>query len=165
MYDWLSEIEEGHEIEAVFFDLTKAFGSVPHKQLICKLESIGLNSYLIHWISNYLTNRRQSVVLNGETSTPLPVISGVPQGSVLGPLLFLLYINDINDLKLSRGSKLVLYADNILLYRTIHSADEYDLLQQDINSLGVWSLLNHLCLLYTSPSPRDATLSRMPSSA
>ena len=81
---------------------------------------------------------------NGQTSTSLPVISGVPQGSVLGPLLFLIYINDINELVLSMGSKLVLYADDILLYHPIVSESDYTLLQLDVDALGIWSLLNHL---------------------
>lgn len=144
VHDWLGSMEDGHEMGAVFFDLTKAFDSVPHRQLICKLRAIGLDDYLVSWISNYLTNRRQSVVLNGETSDLLPVTSGVPQGSVLGPLLFLLYVNDVNDVGLSEGSKLILYADDILLYRKIYTEQDYAVLQQDVDSLGVWSLLNHL---------------------
>ena len=84
------------------------------------------------------------VVLNCVASDPLPVTSGVPQGSVLGPLLFLLYVNDVNDAGLSEGSKLILYADDILLYRKIYTEEDYVALQQDVDSLGVWSLLNHL---------------------
>ena len=105
-------MEDGHEMGAVFFDLTKAFDSVPHRQLILKLRVIGLDDYLVSWITNYVTNRSQSVVLHGETSDLLPVTPGAP-----GPLLFLLYVNDVNDLGLSEGSKLILYADDILLYR------------------------------------------------
>ena len=84
-HDWFTLLEEGKEISAVFFDLTKAFDSVPHRQLIAKLEAIGLNVYIINWIKNYLTHRTQTVVLNGASSQPLPVLSRVPQGSVLGP--------------------------------------------------------------------------------
>ena len=112
---------------------------MPHRQLIAKLEAIGLNAYLINWIKNYLTHRTQSVVLNGASSQPLPVLSGVPQGSVLGPLLFLLYINDTCDAGISNGSKIVLYADDILLYRAVDSPDDYVLLQHDVNTLGAWS--------------------------
>ena len=133
-------MEKGNEVAAAFFDLTKAFDSVPYRHVINKLETIGLDKRLIKWITNYLTNRCQSVVLNGQTSESLPVIPGVPQGSVLGPLLFLLCINDINNLTLSPGSKLVLYADDILLYRPIVSENDYTLLQQDVDALGVWSL-------------------------
>ena len=144
VHDWLNSMEDGHEMGAVFFDLNKAFDSVPHRQLISKLRAIGLDDYLVSWITNYLTNRSQSVVLHGETSDLLPVTSGVPQGSVLGPLLFLLYVNDVNNVALSEGSKLILYADDILLYRKKFIEKDYAALQQDVDSLGVWSLLNHL---------------------
>ena len=137
-------MEDGHEMGAVFFDLTKAFDSIPHRQLISKFRDIGLDNYLVSWITSYLTYRNQSVVLHGETSDLLPVTSGVPQGSVLGPLLFLLYVNDVNDVALSEGTKLILYADDILLYRRIYTEKDYAVLQQDVDSLGVWSLLNHL---------------------
>ena len=84
------------------------------------------------------------MVLKSETSNQLPVSSGMPQGSILGPLLFLLYVNDVNDVVLSEGSKLILYANDILLYRQIHTVQDYAVLQQDVDSLGVWSLLKDL---------------------
>ena len=123
--DWLEMMESGIEAAAVFFDFTKAFDSVPHKPLIEKLQAIGLDVYLVQWITDYLTNRTQFVVVNGVSSKPLSVISGVPQGSVLGPLLFLIYINGITELPLSPESKLVMYADDILLYRPIRQASDY----------------------------------------
>ena len=92
VHDWLSSMEDGHEMGAVFFVLTEAFDSMSHCQLVSKLRAISLNEYLVSWITNYLTKRSQSVVLSGETSGPLPVTSGIPQGSVLGPLLLSLTV-------------------------------------------------------------------------
>jgi len=142
--EWFKISDDGADVGAISFDLSKAFDSVPHKALLEKLKDIGLNRLLLKWITDYLTNRKQQVVVNGETSEELPVLSGVPQGSVLGPLLFLIYINGIDDIPLSPGTKLVIYADDVLLYKPIRSAVEYALLQKDVDAVGRWSTINHL---------------------
>ena len=89
-----------------------------------------------------LLNREQSVVVNGVESEFVQVISGVPQGSVLGPLLFLIYINDVASIELSVNTKLSLYADDMLLYKVITSSEDYAELQEDINLIHNWSVNN-----------------------
>ena len=102
-----------------------------------KLAALNINAYLLQWLWDYLSNRSQYVVVNGTPSHLTRVTSGVPQGSVLGPLLFLIYINDITD-NHSLNCSLSLYADDIILYRTINSQRNFTLLQQDINALQRW---------------------------
>ena len=143
---WLSTLEHGHELCAVFFDYRKAFDSVPHRPLLEKLESLDFDVHILHWVTDYLTNRSQKVVVNGQSSSSAPVISGVPQGSVLGPLLFLIYINDLAKINLKDGAKLTLYADDVLLFRTINSSDDFAALQQDIDKVASWSCTNSLAL-------------------
>ena len=88
-------------------------------------------------------SQRSQYVVNGESSTFTQVISGVPQGSVLGPLLFLIYINGVTEIPLNDGCML-LYADDILLYRQIQSSSDYQLLQQDIDAMETWFSQNNL---------------------
>ena len=126
----------------MFLDLQKAFDTVPHRRLMSKLQQLHLHPVLLTWLHSYLYDREQSVIIDGETSQPVQVISGVPQGSVLGPLLFLIYIDDITSLQLSEGTKLSLYADDMLLYKTISSDTDYVELQQDIDAIHQWSINN-----------------------
>ena len=134
----------GRGVCCFFFDLRKAFDSVPHRALLEKLERLDINPVLVRWICSYLMGRRQKVVVDGETSESISVVSGVPQGSVLGPLLFLIYIDDVTDSALSPDSKISLYADDMLLFKTITSTGDYVELQKDVDTLNNWVTTNHL---------------------
>ena len=142
--DWLTSLDQRKDVHCVFFDLKKAFDTVPHRRLMSKLKELHLHPILLTWVHNYLCGREQGVIVNGETSDPVHVISGVPQGSVLGPLLFLIYIDDITSIQLSEGTKLSLYADDMLLYKTISSEYDYMELQHDINRIHLWSETNKM---------------------
>ena len=141
--DWLKMMEEGKEICAVFFDYWKAFDTVPHQPLMAKLTGLELDHTILCWLQDYLSYRSQTVVVGGETSDPLPVVSGVPQGSVLGPLLFLLYINDLPS---AVSGYVNLFADDVLLYHVISSAEDYTVLQEMVSSIEQWSTNNYLYL-------------------
>jgi len=143
---WHLALEAGNEVCCVFLDLTKAFDKVPHKPLLQKLEEIGINMHLLIWLHAYLCQRTQFVVVNGERSTCSRVISGVPQGSVLGPLLFVIYMDGITQVPLQDGTFLLLYADDILLYRRVRGQEDFLLLQQDIVALEQWLQQKHLQL-------------------
>ena len=137
-------MDTGKEVGAVFFDLQKAFDSVPHHALLDKLRDLQLNEFILKWICDYLMQRKQRVVVNGQTSETLPVLSGVPQGSVIGPLLFLIYIDGVMGVPLSERSQLTVYADDMLLYRPITCQGDFAALQEDINKLDSWIEANYL---------------------
>ena len=144
--DWFSILETGNEICAIFFDYRKAFDSVPHRPLLNKLISLDLDPFILHWIADYLTARHQYVVVDGVKSSAVHVLSGVPQGSVLGPLLFLIYINDVNNLSLSPGACNVIFADDVCIYRSISCSTDYEYVQHDITAMEQWSADNFLTL-------------------
>ena len=130
--------------DVVYFDFSKAFDSVNHDILLHKLKHMyNIDGRLLKFLINYLSNREQQVVIGSATSTREPVLSGVPQGSILGPILFVLFINDLPS-GLSHGTGLALYADDTKIWRKIISDQDHDLLQHDINYLHKWSIDNKM---------------------
>ena len=125
------------QIDIAILDFAKAFDTVPHEKLLSKINHYGIRGNTHRWISSFLIGRSQSVVVEGDKSAPVPVTSGVPQGTVLGPLLFLLHINDLPD---HVKSQVRLFADDCLLYRTIASKEDQQILQQDLTSLEQWGV-------------------------
>jgi len=159
-YDWFRILEDKRDICAVFFDFSKAFDTVPHGPLLDKLLQLGLNEYVTRWITDYLTCRQQKVLVNGTTSDSVPVLSGVPQGSILGPLLFLIYVNSLASLPISEGSHIVLYADDLLLYQPISTQSDHNALRQDIASLERWSMNSNNSLQFNISKCKYMVVSR-----
>ena len=112
------DFESKFQTDIIYFDLAKAFDSVPHDLLVLKLQTFGINGKLLNWFKDYLSNRYQRVVIDGAHSDWLTVDSGVPQGSILGPLQFILYNNDLPDV-LTEQTKIGIFADEILRYTDV----------------------------------------------
>ena len=131
--------DEGTQVDKGILYLSKAFDVVPHTRLLNKLQFYGISDEVCRWIKNFLDGRTQWVMVDGVFSQEDMVESGVPQGTVLGPLLFLVFINDITT-SLNPGSRIRLFADDCLIYRAIKSLEDQILLQQDLNTLQSWSI-------------------------
>ena len=133
---WTRWFEKGLPWDAVYTDFSKAFDSVPHERLLKKVEAYGIRGNLLNWIRSFLSNRKQRVALGGKLSNWQNVTSGIPQGSVLGPILFIIFINDMPDVV---GSYMKLFADDAKIYQAIESFDDISLIQNDIENLLKWS--------------------------
>ena len=125
----------GKQTDAVIMDFSKAFDVVPHGSLLVKLNHYGVRNNTLAWIDSFLNQRSQKVVVDGMESAPAAVTSGVPQGSVLGPLLFLVYINDMPE---CIKSDLRLFADDTIIYRAIETPEDCKILQEDLRALEIW---------------------------
>ena len=130
------------EVDVVHIDFRKAFDSVPHNQLLVKLWNIGITGTLWKWFKSYLCNRVQCVCINNCLSNCLPVLSGVPQGSILGPLLFLIYINDLPSA--IHSSNMFVFADDTKCFMKIKSELDIHRFQEDLSSVSHWSNNNNL---------------------
>lgn len=136
MEEWSSALGDQDYIDVVYLDFAKAFDTVPHAKLLYKMNMYGLTGMILEWIKAYLAQRTQRVNVNGTLSSWKDVTSGVPQGSVLGPLLFLIYINDLP--KAISTACCVLFADDTKIYRVVKTHSDSLLLQTALNDLSTW---------------------------
>jgi hypothetical protein len=131
-------LDEGAQCDMIFLDFAKAFDKVTHLLLLHKLQVYGISGQLLDWFIDYLTNRQQHVVVNGVSSENIVITSGVPQGSILGPFLFLLYINDMPSL-IQDPTEIMLFADDAKIFSRIRNVNDQYLLEDQLDKLFKWS--------------------------
>ena len=131
-----TQLEHGENGDAIYLDDTKAFDTVPHKRLLAKLSGYGICGKLPKWIAAFLEGRRQRIIVNGSKSSWTRVTSGMPQCSVLGPLLFVCYVNDMPE---NITSTAYMFADYTKVYRNIKTHIDREVLQSDLSRLEDWS--------------------------
>lgn len=131
-----TNLDKGKAVDVVYLDFAKAFDKVPHKRLRVKLEEAAIGGNLLEWITNWLTQRRQKVGIRGNYSNWVDVTSGVPQGSVLGPLLFTIFINDIDS---GISSKIIKFADDTKLCAVVDKNEDVERMQTDLEKLLQWA--------------------------
>ena len=129
-------VDAGSPVDVVYLDYAKAFDKVPHRGLILKMRAIGISENIVNWVEEWLRNRKQRVVIRGQCSPWAEVTSGVPQGSVLGPVLFLVYVDDLQE---GLSSHMLKFADDTKIFRDVKSPQARNALQQDLNLIGQWS--------------------------
>ena len=151
--NWSRETSNGRPVDVVYFDYAKAFDRVSHPKLIHRLSSLGVSTNCLSWINNYLTGRSFQVRVRTSLSSSYPVVSGVPQGSVLGPLLFLIYTAELPSLVQNHGIICKMYADDLKLYRGFKSKVSRVVMQDAIDTVADWSkvwqlpIATHKCVV------------------
>ena len=131
-----NQVDKGESVDIVYLDFQKAFDKVPHQRLLAKLKSHGIGGSVLLWIRNWLKDRKQRVGLNGQFSQWRKVNSGVPQGSVLGPLLFDIFINDLES---GITSEVIKFADDTKLFKVVKTQEDCGKLQEDLDKLEDWA--------------------------
>ena len=128
-------------LDCIYLGFKKVFDSVPHERLLSKLDAYGIGGPLKAWAKDFLLDTKQRVVVNGKLSSWSLVLSGIPQGSVLGPILFVIFINDLPD---QIRSTVKIFADGTKIFRALHDPEDYSYLQDDLDRLVEWSQLRQL---------------------
>ena len=134
-HELASSLDKKVQTDLIILDFSKAFDRLPHQRLLKKVYHYGIRGNTHQWISSFLNSRTQQVLIEGQSSEKVPVVSGVPQGSVLGPVLILVFINDLPD---NINSSTRLFADDCILYRQIRNNNDQHLLQEDLDRLATW---------------------------
>ena len=148
-----ASLDEGYEVRGVFIDISQAFDKVWYEGLIFKLEQKGISGKLLRLIKDFLSNRKQRVVLNGQCSSWMDVQAGVPQGSILGPLLFLIYFNDLPDNLVSNPK---LFADDTSLFSTVTDPNIMaNQINNDLHNISKWA---YQCKMNFNPDNKHRTL-------
>ena len=151
-----SILDSGKQTDMIFMDMSKAFDKVSHTALINKLRQYKIGGPLLQWFASYLHGRQQRVTILGATSSKKPVCSGVPQGSILGTVLFLLYVNDLPDAV--TNSSVACFADDTKIFRRVDSVTDAMLLQEDLNNLESWS--NSCGLVFNEEKCKSLSITR-----
>ena len=134
---WTKALDKGKSVDVIFCDFQKAFDTVPHRRLLEVLSHYGIQNEALKWIKDFLTDRKMEVFVNGKKSSKKDVTSGVPQGSVLGPLLFIIYINLLIDK--CGEENLFLYADDLKVFKEVSTNDDIENLQQVLDKMYDWT--------------------------
>ena len=137
LHQVLNVLEQKNQVDIVYLDFAKAFDKVNHDLLLVKLHNFGIRGNLLRWFRGFLSGRFQRVTALGVTTKPLPVLSGVPQGSILGPLLFIIYINDLPKY-VSHDTTMAVFADDTKCHRPIKNSQDKETLQSDLDNITNW---------------------------
>ena len=138
----LNLLEDKCNVDVLYLDMSKAFDKVDHLILLRKLKAVGITGKLLQWIASFLSHRYQHVMIDGKTSERAEVLSGVPQGTVLGPILFLLYVNDLTQA--IKHSYICIFADDSKIVKSINSMRDRELFNEDIKAATEWAVNNKM---------------------